>query len=157
MSSVFSRRQSSALSRGSVELFFAGRDSIHRNARCGDVRFRRASFQKREDLLRRIAMPFIIRFADQIIAVSDRTRRDLIEIFHVDPNKVSVIHEGASEHLVHKPSQCEIDETLRKFKIKCNFILFVGEISERKNIGLLLAAFRDFVTVEGLQIQLVLA
>lgn len=122
----------------------------------GDFRVaRRTTLMRR--LLRRITMPLVIRFADHIIAVSERTRQDLVEILHVDPNKISVIHEGVSEQILCKPSGKEIEDVLKRFGIGDDFVLFVGEISERKNIAVLLEAFRDVSEAMGRELRLVLA
>ena len=108
-------------------------------------------------LLRKITLPLIIRQADHIIAVSQRTGQDLLKIFKVNPEKLTVIHEGVSEFVLKKPSQSQVEKTHRRFKINNDFILFVGEISERKNLNVLLDAFRHYCKLETRKIQLVLA
>jgi glycosyltransferase involved in cell wall biosynthesis len=78
-------------------------------------------------------MPWSLKKADKIIAVSNFTKNELIEIFKVDPLKISVIYEG-------------IDDCFKKVKIKKlnlpeSYMLFVGTLEPRKNIEGLIRAF----------------
>ncbi|MHA1395469.1 MAG: glycosyltransferase family 4 protein [Promethearchaeota archaeon] len=100
----------------------------------------RKSFLRR--FFRRIAMPTMLRKADHIIAVSENTKMDLIKIFNIEPKKITVIYEGASHNLLKKPELEEIKNVHRKYNIKSKFILFVGEISKRKNLEFLINNFR---------------
>ena len=45
----------------------------------------------------RVAMPLFVRRVDAIIAVSQHTKRDLLEIYGTPPHKVHVIDEGIDE------------------------------------------------------------
>ena len=76
--------------------------------------------------------------AQAVIAVSDSTRRELVERFApADPGKIEVIHEGW-EHLAdYDPEACE------PFDFEAGgFIFFLGSYRVHKNLSLLLEAFR---------------
>jgi len=79
-------------------------------------------------------------FSDKIIAVSESTKNDLVNLYHVDPAKVQVIYSGISSDIA-RPS----DENLKEFKIKNKlpdeFILFLGKFEPRKNISGIIGAF----------------
>ena len=79
-------------------------------------------------------------FSDKIIAVSESTKNDLVNLYHVDPAKVQVIYSGISSDIA-RPS----DENLKEFKIKNKlpdvFILFLGKFEPRKNINGIIKAF----------------
>ncbi len=47
----------------------------------------------------RLLMPFQARRASHIIAVSEATRRDIIELYGVAPERVSVVHNGVAQGL----------------------------------------------------------
>ena len=72
--------------------------------------------------------------ADRIIAVSDSTRTDLIELCAVAPEKIRVVHNGLSP--VFRPPR---DAT--RSPIDSPYILHVGTHEPRKNIVNLLHAF----------------
>ena len=78
------------------------------------------------------------RFSNQIIAVSESTKTDLVDYYHIDPANISVVHSGTA---MSRPA----NETLFRFKKKHNlperFILHVGTLEPRKNIMGLIWAF----------------
>lgn len=81
--------------------------------------------------------------AERIIAVSEATRRDLIEL--VDPGaeaKTVVIPEGV-DPIFHPIDRGMARRRVReRFGIDSPYFLFVGTIEPRKNLPLLFAAFR---------------
>jgi glycosyltransferase involved in cell wall biosynthesis len=83
--------------------------------------------------------------ADKIICVSENTKKDLIEILNVNPNKISVIHHGYPKIKLNKQSLIRV--------VARPYILFIGERNGYKNFIRLLAAFNyanlidDFILV----------
>ncbi len=76
--------------------------------------------------------------ATKIIAVSNSTKKDLIRVYGLPENKIAVIYNGFEKYTRVKPS---------KFKIKENkkpYLLYVGTLQPRKNVGVLLQAFYKF-------------
>lgn len=70
---------------------------------------------------------------DIIIAVSESTKRDLLELSVVDEDRVVVIYEGVSE--IFKPqSQGVIGEFKKKLRLPDKFILTIGGVGNRRNI-----------------------
>jgi len=82
----------------------------------------------------RILMSKSVAKADKIIAVSDSTRRDLIELFKIPEEKITVIHNGFNNMSSLRDNPQEIVNFRQREKIESPFILFVGEISLKKNI-----------------------
>jgi len=85
--------------------------------------------------------------ADKIIAVSQNTKRDILENFgETYKEKIKVIYNGVDERFFERPQKEEgqrIFENLKnKFKFKNDFILFVGTLEPIKNITRLLEAYR---------------
>jgi len=86
---------------------------------------------------------YAARAADQLICVSESTKRDLITETGVDIEKISVIHEGAnysdSEGQRFGRSAKKLYEKYGVEEKK--YILFVGTVQPRKNVGSLIRAF----------------
>jgi alpha-maltose-1-phosphate synthase len=74
-----------------------------------------------------------IQMADAVIAVSEETKADIMRLFHVDPHKLHVIHNGIDPDEYH---HTENPDVLRKHGIDpaLPFVLFVGRITRQKGI-----------------------
>lgn len=77
--------------------------------------------------------------SDHIIAVSNKTKEDLIEFTGIKEEKISVIYQGCSRIFSHIP-KVTADWVKAKYKLNYPFILFVGSIETRKNIKLVVKA-----------------
>jgi glycosyltransferase involved in cell wall biosynthesis len=95
--------------------------------------------------------------AEQIIAVSEATRLDILRLLPVDERKITVIHEAAD--LVYRPlaDAGAIAQVLRTYRLASPFILCVGTIEPRKNLTMLLQAFRRLLDHGACEVQLVIA
>ncbi len=85
----------------------------------------------------------LIHGCDKVIAVSENTKRDLVELYKVAPAKIEVIYSGAIERLRVKNYELEVEIELvkKKYNLPENFILFLGMLEPRKNIEGLIRAF----------------
>ncbi len=80
--------------------------------------------------------------ATKIITISESSKADLIRLFHVDEEKVSVIYPGLSDRF-NRVSDEEIEAFRAKKGLPKKFILHVGTLQPRKNLPLLIDAFHQ--------------
>ena len=80
------------------------------------------------------------RRADHIIAVSEATRADLLELLAVPAGKISVIYEAADERFRPLSGE-EVSAQLKAYDLTPGYALFVGTFEPRKNIDGLLRAY----------------
>lgn len=78
--------------------------------------------------------------ADRIIAVSDSTRADLIDMYGISPERVVRVYSGVDGQL-QRPSEEALQLFRRRERLPARFILALGTIEPRKNIEGLIAAF----------------
>lgn len=72
--------------------------------------------------------------ADRIIAISEQTKKDIIEFYGIDPKKISVIYQTCHENFKRVYSD-EIRSHIRdKYDLPKEYILNVGTIETRKNL-----------------------
>ena len=91
---------------------------------------------------------FAVKFATRIIAVSLATKKDLIEKLGAEEERIEVVYEGV-DHQKFKvqSSKFKIEKALKKYQIKSPYLLFVGTIQPRKNVGRLIEAFAQVLKV----------
>ncbi|NLE76889.1 MAG: glycosyltransferase family 4 protein [Chloroflexi bacterium] len=85
-----------------------------------------------------------VRRADHIIAVSEATRRDIMERLGASANKITVIHEAADPMFRPLDRQAALERIRERHPVGEEFILFVSTIEPRKNVPTLLRAYRQF-------------
>lgn len=74
--------------------------------------------------------------ADHIIAISECTKRDIIEFGKISPEKISVVYQSCSPRFSESPELQDIENTIRKYNLPDIYLLCVGTIEERKNLML---------------------
>lgn len=106
----------------------------------------------------RITVRRSAREAARVIALSEFARRDMIDTYRLQPEKVSVVPLAAPAHFGPVTDEQEIQRVRQTYGIKDDYILSVGAIQPRKNLSRLVAAYSRLRRVgpEGKLPQLVL-
>jgi len=78
--------------------------------------------------------------ADAIIAVSESTKLDIVEMLKIPEKKVTVIYNGVNERFKSPQKQMDVKVIKQKYGLD-NYILCVGSIVPQKNLVRLLNAF----------------
>ena len=84
-----------------------------------------------------------IAVADVVIAISEQTRKDLIDIYGANPDKIKVVYQGCNPVFSEVQSPESIHAHLQLFNLPEQFLLYVGTIEERKNLHRLVDAIAD--------------
>jgi glycosyltransferase involved in cell wall biosynthesis len=87
-----------------------------------------------------------LKIADAIICVSKSTKKELLRLYPVNHKKVHVIYEAADSCFYYIFDKKKVRKTiLKKFGIKENYFLVVGNIEQRKQSRLILETFQKNV------------
>ena len=81
-----------------------------------------------------------VREADRIIAISERTKQDIMELGGVSADRIDVIYQSCSPRYASAVSPQQADEVRSRYQLPGRFILSVGSIEARKNISEAVAA-----------------
>ncbi|HEX5429830.1 MAG TPA: glycosyltransferase family 1 protein [Patescibacteria group bacterium] len=125
-----------------------------------DLTHTRFPGRKKSHILHRMAYNMVlaaaIKKSRRIIAVSESTKKEILEYFGVEPDKITVVYEGVNPkyHLLDK--DLAVAEVNNRFKIAKPYILYVGVFRRYKNLPNLARAF-DMLRDEGVDAELVLA
>ena len=74
------------------------------------------------------------KYADKIIAISEQTKRDIIEYYKIAPEKIIVCYQSCHPAFGHKVNNIEKEKVIAKYSLPPSFYLTVGSIIERKNL-----------------------
>lgn len=95
----------------------------------------------------------LLRRADRLIAVSESTRDDAVRVLGLRPEKITVIHSGVAD-VFFTAAPGDVRE---RYRLDRPFVLSLGTIEPRKNVGALLDAFRALPESLRAQFDLVVA
>lgn len=71
--------------------------------------------------------------SDRIIAISECTKRDIIQFFHIPSSKIEVVYQGCDPTFEQPVGKDRKEEVRAKYQLPKRYILNVGSIEERKN------------------------
>jgi glycosyltransferase involved in cell wall biosynthesis len=83
----------------------------------------------------------LARRADAVIAVSESTKRDVIERLRVPESRVTVIPEAVDESFSPPPRDVALEQVRARFGVVAPYVLYVGQFDPRKNMDGLVSAF----------------
>lgn len=78
--------------------------------------------------------------ADHIIAVSEFTKREIIEQYGISNEKITVVYQGCDSSFRQKATKAKLADIKQKYQLPSRYILYVGSIERRKNLMLLAQA-----------------
>lgn len=89
---------------------------------------------------------------DQVVAVSENTKRDIIELANIPEDKVKVIYSGVSgEYKVLEKNDSGLMRVKLKYELPDKFIFYLGNLEPRKNIESIIKAFDLFMDNKEMQ------
>lgn len=98
-----------------------------------------------------------VRYAFKIIVPTEFTKKELINLYQADPEKIEVIHLGYNDKIFRViQNQEEIDRVLKKYKIRKPYLLFVGRVETKKGVKYLFEAYLKLNKSNDLKLNLVL-
>lgn len=113
--------------------------------------------QRRTVAYHRLLLPYSIRKADHIIAVSHTVKNRIMELFGIHDSKIKVIYHGIDPRFVRVKDEAALSSVRCRYKLPEKYILYVGNLESKKNIPCLIKAFRQFRAGGNPEYTLVLA
>ncbi|MEK6921881.1 MAG: glycosyltransferase [Nanoarchaeota archaeon] len=88
-----------------------------------------------------LLFPRSLHLADAIITDSESTKKDIIQEYKINSDKIHTIYLGVSDGFLKKYTNQKVEEIKKKYRLSDKFFLFTGVLSPRKNIHTTLEAF----------------
>ena len=109
--------------------------------------------------IKRVFFPLAIRLsartAQSLIADSESTRQDVIRILQIPSKKIVSIPLGVDQKFRVIDDPLVLERVRRDYKLPDRFILYVGLIEPRKNVPLLIRAYKNLID-QGFTVPLVI-
>jgi glycosyltransferase involved in cell wall biosynthesis len=78
-----------------------------------------------------------------ILTVSEASKRDILHLFNVPPEKIVVVYNAIDSHFSVTPSEEAVARVRERYQLDHKFILYVGNIKPHKNLVRLIEAFDE--------------
>jgi glycosyltransferase involved in cell wall biosynthesis len=79
--------------------------------------------------------------SSRVLTVSEASKRDILEYFHIPQAKIDVIYNGIDERFWLPPDQEDIERIRERYQLDGRFVLYAGNIKPHKNLERLIDAF----------------
>jgi alpha-1,3-rhamnosyl/mannosyltransferase len=97
-----------------------------------------------------------LRRARRVITVSRTSKRDLVNLFGADPDRIDVVQNGVDERLGERPPAQRLEEVKERFGLRPPLVMVVANDKPHKNLDVVLRAFHLACRERSLPGQLVL-
>ncbi len=114
------------------------------------------AFSPRDRLVLGLAVPLSLRRAERVITPSESGRRDIIRRYRVPEWKIAVIPLAAEPHFAPVRDPAELARVRARYRLPARYVLAVGNLQPRKNLGRLIAAFAALRAARRTDVGLVL-
>lgn len=98
------------------------------------------TFKRRSRAQLRLTVRRTARNAALILTLSEFSRRDIIETYAIDPERVLVTPAAAPTHFQPVVDETQLREMRERYGIRANYLLSLGSIQPRKNLTRLIEA-----------------
>lgn len=94
-------------------------------------------FSWRRRLWHKLMLPrLLMRNCDHVVAVSQATKADVVKLYEVPSDHVSVVYSG-----VRELAQVTSGDVRKKYKLPQRYVLYLGTLEPRKNVSSIIRAY----------------
>lgn len=108
-------------------------------------------------VLANLTTNFTVKHAQKMICISQQTKKDVMEHYHVPEDKLEVIYHGYDQEQFFPRSPDEIAMAKKRFGITGRYLIYLGTLQKRKNIVRLIEAYAQLRMGKHIDHQLVIA
>lgn len=90
-------------------------------------------YNKIDNLIYDFKFKYACKNSDRIIAISESTKKDIIDFYHIPEDKISVVYQTCDPIFYNHNNNKQLD-VFNKYNLPKEYLLNVGTIIERKNL-----------------------
>lgn len=126
-----------------LTVFAFGTGKIHQVVTVHDViPWSFPNYSSRFDtIIYRYWLPYRLPKADHVVTVSEFSKSEILKYLNISDEKISVVYNGVSPSLQPLEASDVSRYLTEKLNVNYPYLLFIGNLTERKNIATLLKAF----------------
>ncbi|MBB5438458.1 glycosyltransferase involved in cell wall biosynthesis [Pedobacter sp. AK017] len=94
-------------------------------------------------LIYKFKTKYACKHANRIIAISERTKQDIIELYNIAANKIEVIYQSCDDSFKLPATEALQEQVKKNYTLPDQYILNVGTIEQRKNLLTLIKALKN--------------
>ncbi len=116
--------------------FGIGKTNIKSVVTIHDLIFERypKQFNKIDVQIYRRKFKYACKHADKIIAISEQTKKDIVDFYKIDENKIEVCYQSCNDIFKQEINEEEKNRVKSLYQLPDKFFLTVGSVIERKNL-----------------------
>lgn len=93
-----------------------------------------SQYNKMDVAIYRAKFKYACKNASHIIAISEQTKKDIIQFYKIPENKITVCYQSCNEQFAQQISDEKKEKIRKKYSLPSEYLLSVGSIIERKNL-----------------------
>lgn len=94
-------------------------------------------------IVHRLKQRHACRVADVVVAISEQTKRDLVDLMHVPEHKIKVVYQSCDHIFWDAERRMAVEDVREKYSLPERYVICVGTVEERKNQLNVIAACRQ--------------
>ena len=114
-------------------------------------------YQGSRSLLWKLQYRYLCQRAERFIAISEFTKRELIDVLGIPAEKIDVVYCAAPKAMARVENRATLEACREKYGLPRQFVLYVGNFNPRKNLERLIRACDLMKAATGLPHALVIA
>jgi glycosyltransferase involved in cell wall biosynthesis len=93
-----------------------------------------AQYNKIDIITYRKKFRYACAHAGRIIAISEQTKKDLVELYKIRESKIDICYQSCDPVFANDWSKDEVEKVKKKYNLPAPYFLYVGSVIERKNL-----------------------
>lgn len=106
---------------------------------------RKISYRIYSDIRKNLVM----KRAKKVITISETSKIDFAPIYKIKPETIEVTYESVEPAFSKSPTESEVKDFRKRYKIDNEFILYIGGLKRHKNLRMLIKSFDILVKEHG--------